>query len=293
MKILVVDRLLKGKPHSDWKEGWALYYAGLDLGYNIDIAGLDCPISEQEIPSIANEYDLIIVTENYPNAPQLDGKKWGWWNWKEIKTPKLFWAIDTHFINYKKFIHENKFDYVAFNNPSDIKKHSSNIPWGFKPKLFFLPLAVRKDLYDKNYSDSKEFDVTFIGSLNTEERKKMVNKFNILSLNAFGTDYIKQLQKSKISFNYTMSYDLNAKFFEITGSGSFLLSNLPNKFILDLFDFEIFGNCIWKNENDLMAKINFFLKYEDIRESIAAAMRINTLENHTYNNRIKKIIEII
>lgn len=293
MKILIVDRLLKGKPHSDWKEGWALYYAGLDLGLNIDIAGLDCPISEHEIPCIANKYDLIIVTENYPNAPQLDGKKWEWWNWKEIKTPKLFWAIDTHFINYKDFIFKNKFDYAAFNNPSDIKKHSNKFPWGFKPKLFFLPLAVRKDLYEKNYSNAKEFDVTFIGSLNTEERKKIINKSSIIHLNAFGPDYIKQIQKSKISFNYTMSYDLNAKFFEITGSGSFLLSNLPNKFILDLFDFEVFNNCIWKNENELMTKIKFYLKHEDIRESIASALRINTLENHTYNNRIQKIIKII
>ena len=86
MKILIVDRLCIGQKNSDWKEGYEFYYAFKNLGYDCDIAGLNCFISEENIPIISKKYDLIIITENYPVG-------WKWWDWSSIKTPKLFWAI--------------------------------------------------------------------------------------------------------------------------------------------------------------------------------------------------------
>lgn len=173
IKTLVVDRLLKGKPHGDWKEGWAMYYAGIDLGINIDIAGLDCPISECNIPDIAKDYDLIIVSENYPQAVQEDGSTWTWWNRKSITTPKLFWAIDTHVVDYREFIRKSKFDYVGLNNSSDVKKYGKSKLFSRNPEVFHLPLAIRKDIYSQNFCNTKENDVTFIGSLLVRIEKEL------------------------------------------------------------------------------------------------------------------------
>lgn len=293
MKILVVDRFLKNRLHSDWKEGWGFYYAGIDLGLEIDIAGLDCPISEENIPDIANNYDLIILSENYPLAHQDDGTTWKWWDWKNIKTPKLFWAIDTHLINYQEFILKNKFDFVGLNNHSDLKKYGRKKLFFKNPKVFHLPLAIRKDLYEKDFSLKKEYDITFIGSLLTESRRNIVKELDIKVIKAFGENYIKEMQSSRICFNETISYDLNNKFFEITGSGSFMLSNSPSDIIYKLFDIDVFKNCIWKNEEDLKQKVSFYLHHHEIRESIAKALREYTLSNHTFNNRINLILENI
>ena len=52
MKILISDVFLKGKSNSDWKEGYELFYAFKNLGYECDIAGVDGDIPETEIPKI-------------------------------------------------------------------------------------------------------------------------------------------------------------------------------------------------------------------------------------------------
>ncbi len=116
MKILMVDRYLKGRPNANWKEGFAFYYAAKNLGIECDIAGKDCDISEWEIPNIASNYDLIIISENYPHHDAS-----GWWNWKSINTKKVFWAIDTHIETYNNWIKNHKIDYVAFNNYADFE----------------------------------------------------------------------------------------------------------------------------------------------------------------------------
>ena len=251
---------------------------------------MDCPISESNIPDIAKNYDLIIVSENYPVAEQDDGSTWTWWDWQSITTPKLFWAIDTHVVDYREFIWKGKFNYVGLNNSADIKKYSKSKLFRKSPEVFHLPLAIRKDIYSQNFCTTKETDVTFIGSLITENRRRIVQELDIKVIKAFGLEYVKQLQSSRICFNDTISYDVNNKFFEITGAGSFLLSNSPSDDIFKLFDLDVFKNCIWKNETELKSKIHFYLENEDVRESIAKVLRNHTLENHTFNNRIKQIM---
>ena len=115
MKILIADILLVGKPHSDWKEGYEFCYAFRNLGHECDVYGPNGEKSEMEIPLVAHLYDLILITENYWNY-----SRWKWWNWESIKTPKVFWAIDTHIVDYRPFIKQSKIDYVAFNNKEDL-----------------------------------------------------------------------------------------------------------------------------------------------------------------------------
>jgi len=152
MKILISDIYLKGKDNCDWKDGYELYYAFKSLGYECDIAGKNGDIPEAEIPNIANNYDLVIITENYHQYSQ-----WEWWNWKEVKTPKLFWAIDTHLIDFTDFINYHNIDYVAFNNKRDIDKMITSA------KKFWLPYGISKKHYGVDYETEKVHDITFIG----------------------------------------------------------------------------------------------------------------------------------
>lgn len=282
MRILIVDRLCIGQKNSDWKEGYEFYYAFKNLGYDCDIAGLNCFISEENIPIISKKYDLIIITENYPVG-------WKWWDWSSIKTPKLFWAIDTHLVNYLPWIKKSEIDIVAFNNPGDMKFYPID-------KKFNMPYGASKIHHLISYTRDKKRDIIFIGGMN-EERKYFCDKFNIDHINAYGPDYMSELQSSKICFNHSMNYNMNgsqninAKFFEIMGSGTFMLSN----YIEDLHNFfnknEYVEKMFFKSEEDLSDKINYYLNNDLERENIARKVFDFIYENHTYENRAQLIID--
>jgi hypothetical protein len=279
MKILIADIFLRGRPNQGWKEGYVLKYALENLGHECLVAGPDAEISELEIPNIANQFDLVIISENYPSY-----SGWKWWNWKEIKIPKLFWAIDTHIVNFKPFIEDNSIDFVAFNNKSDMDTMS------IKSKKIWFPYAVSKYHYDIDFNESKKYDVTFIGGI-TNERQRLIDKFNIKHISAFGDDYVKEMKRSKICFNKSISHDLNAKYFEILGSGSFMLTNYNDSF----FDFVEENSYIEKmfyiDENDLSKKIDYYLNNNEEREEIAKKANEYIIQNHTFESRIKIILD--
>lgn len=278
-RILICDRLLKDKPHSDWKEGWEMFYAFNHIGIECDIAGPDCPISETRIPIIQNMYDFIIVTENH----FYDSPGWKWWQWKDIKIPKMFWAIDTHSLDFTHWLIDCKFDYVGLNNKNDLDKYTQF-------KSFYFPYGISSKRYSRNLSLKKEYDIIFIGALN-EERNRYINQFNIKHIESYGFDYIKEMQKSKICFNKSVSYDLNAKYFEIMASGTFMLSNF-NPVLLDFLGNPTFvENMMYKTDEELKQKIDYYMIHEEEREDLAQTARNFILSNHSYESRCKFLIE--
>jgi hypothetical protein len=280
MKILIADILLVGQKNIDWKEGYELCYAFRNLGHECDVAGRNGEISEMEIPLIANKYELIIITENYPH-----NSGWRWWNWHEIKTPKMFWAIDTHLVDYLPWIKHAGIDYVAFNNPQDMIRYNLK-------NSFWMPYAASRKHQMIQYTDEKIRDTVFIGGM-LPERKRICVKFNIECLNVYGPDYIKEMQASKICFNLSMSYDINAKYFEILSSGSFMLTNYNDYFYKFVNNNEDIGKMFYKDENDLGEKIKYYLEHEKEREEIAKRAKDYIYENHSWENRAKLILEKI
>jgi hypothetical protein len=280
MKILIADVLLAGKPNHDWKEGYELCYAFRNLGHECDVAGPNGNISETEIPNIYNNYDFVIITENYP---QYTG--WKWWNWKDVKIPKLFWAIDTHLINFLPWLQESNIEYVAFNNPDDIDKYKLE-------NSFWMPYAASVKHQMIEYTNEKIRDLVFIGGM-LPERQRICDKFKIECLNAYGPEYIKEMQASKICFNQSMSYDINAKYFEILASGSFMLTNYNEHFHKYMDYNEDIEKMFYYSEDNLGEKIEYYLENEEEREEIALRVKEFIYKKHTWENRAMLILENI
>jgi hypothetical protein len=280
MKILISDIFLLGQDNCDWKEGCEFVYAFRNLGHTCNIAGKNCKIPEQEIPNIANDYDLVIITENYSRE-----SGWNWWNWKEIKTPKLFWAIDTHLVDFLPWIKETNINYVAFNNPQDLEKYNL-------PNSFWMPYAASEKHHLIEYTNQKTRDLVFIGGL-LPERKRICSKFNIECLNVYGPNYVKEMQASKICFNQSMSYDINAKYFEILGSGSFMLTNYNENFHKFMEYNEDINKMFYSSEEELEEKIKYYLHNEKEREEIALRAKTYVKTKHTYENRADYILKKI
>lgn len=279
MKILIADILLGGD-NSDWKEGYELCYAFRNLGHECDVYGPNGENSEVEIPLVAHLYDLAIITENYPGY-----SNWKWWDWGSIKIPKLFWAIDTHIVNFLPWLKSSDINYVAFNNPQDLDKYKL-------PNSFWMPYAASKIHHMIKYTDEKVRDKVLIGGL-IPERKRLCEKFGIEHIHAYGPNYIKEMQASKICFNLSMSYDINAKYFEILSAGSFMLTNYNEHFHKFLDYNKYIEKMFYYSEDDLGEKIEYYLKNEEEREKIAKEVYSFIYENHTYDNRAKLILEKI
>ena len=79
------------------------------------------------------------------------------------------------------------------------------------------------------------------------------------------------------------------RLFDALSCGAFVISdNIPSAETL----FEG-GIITYEDENDLDNKINYYLTHEDERVEIAKKGQRIVLENHTFDNRIQKIIEIL
>lgn len=101
-------------------------------------------------------------------------------------------------------------------------------------------------------------------------------------------------KNSKINLNITLRSIITGiplRAFEILGSGGFLLTNYQADFDDCYTAFEDY--VYFEDPDDMMTKIEFFLSHEKERREIAANGLRKTLENHTFEQRVRTIAEIL
>lgn len=291
MRILCVDVRLAGKPHHDWKEGYELMYAFRKLGHTCDVAGPNGIVyTELDIPRIARFYNLIVVTENYPfTKTDVAPQGWRWWNWEQITTPKLFWAIDTHVNDYRPLIQQGRFSHVAFTNRQHMLEYGLN-------NSFVMHYALSRVHQKLNEMHPKQYECIFLGSLNVSPRRKyLCDRFGIRHMEAYGLDYFRTMKKAKICFNNSISNDINAKYFEIMGSGSFMLTNY-NQDLVDFMDESVRDDlkaCMYRTEDEIGEKIVYYLEHEDEREAIAKRLHDHVWAHHTWESRCASLLNFV
>ena len=85
--------------------------------------------------------------------------------------------------------------------------------------------------------------------------------------------------------------NINYRFFEILASCGFLMSYYNEKSLYNFEegkDYEVFDD-----EIDLVDKINFYLKNANIAQSIAYNGRKHVASNHSFYDRLKKILKVV
>ncbi|MEK6828750.1 MAG: glycosyltransferase [Nanoarchaeota archaeon] len=189
---------------------------------------------------------------------------------------------------------------------------SAYFPFAFEP-------TILKEVGDKE----RIHDCVFIGGLSKgvdkipffEELAKKVNvKFwghmnpplspasPILSTyqgTAWGIDMYKILAQSKIVINrhvikhesFSSKYADNVRLYESTGMGCLLITDWK-KNLGELFEI---GKEVetYRTLDELVEKVRYYLTHDKEREKIAQAGQKRTLRDHTYEERSKKLSEII
>lgn len=185
----------------------------------------------------------------------------------------------------------------------------------------YLKLAFEPEIL--NYLEKKEnqYPITFVGSFANVHKKfipvfeevfkKFGNKFfiwgfgientkskilaNCYQGESFGLDMYNILYNSKITLNrhseISENYANNMRLYEATGCGSMLITDYKDN-LNELFKIgeEI---EIYRNTDELIDKISFYLENEDQRKKIAEAGQKRTLTEHNYENRMRELLKII
>ena len=99
---------------------------------------------------------------------------------------------------------------------------------------------------------------------------------------------------SKINLNITLRSIQNAiplRCYDILGAGGFLLSNYQ----VDLARHFIPGEdyVFYENRKDILDKIEYYLSHEDERKAIAKNGHDKVKKEHTFDVRVKQIIELV
>lgn len=112
---------------------------------------------------------------------------------------------------------------------------------------------------------------------------------------AWGLDMYRILAQSKIVINRHIdaaeNYANNMRLYEATGMGAMLITD-EKKNLGELF--EVGKEIVtYKDSEDLINKIRYFLNHEEERQKIDRAGQKRTFREHTYFKRMKELIKIL
>jgi len=188
-------------------------------------------------------------------------------------------------------------------------------------KSEYLKLAFEPSILKRVSKSKKQYDVTHIGGYGPihNERNEISEKvaqkikidfwgYGIENLKkgspilknyygeSWGIDMYNILYNSKITLTKHITkvagnYANNARLYEATGCGTLLLVDKKDN-LNEIF--EVGREVVaYKNSEDLINKIKYYLTHESEREKIAKAGQARTLREHTYEKRINELLNIL
>ncbi len=265
--------------------GQMLKYAGCDVFY---VSGKNPDLSKIWENS-DKKFDIVFIAEEL-------GKRKFPLNFERIPVKKVFYGIDVH-LNYIWHKYYGKaFDVVFFTQKSFAEKgkreglNSFWIPWGTETKFF------------KDYGLPKIYDISFCGKVNFYrlKRKKLLQRIaEKFEIKLFGTDDKERIDwdtlgkiynQSKIVINEAILNELNFRVFEATGSKALLLTEKLDG-LEDIFEDK--KEIIVFNPKNFLDLISYYLENDKERKEIAEMGYLRTHKEHTFEERGKKMREII
>lgn len=209
----------------------------------------------------------------------------------EIPKPNIYWASDTHLGFDYRLETARKFNHVFVAQKQaviDFAKAGVQAEW--------LPHAVEQTAYPHFDYASKDYDVCFVGHINSQNRVEFLDRMFAEFPNFFFgqrrfEEAAKKFCKSKIVLNIAMKEDLNMRCFEALGTGSFLLTDwVP--YIDEVFE-DGKHLVLYRTLDEAVDKAKYYLAHDSEREKIAQAGYEHVMANHTIDHRANVMLSRI
>jgi GT2 family glycosyltransferase/tetratricopeptide (TPR) repeat protein len=204
--------------------------------------------------------------------------------------PCAWWAIDTHLDLDWYQAKAPDFDLV-FTAQRD---GAEQLRRGGGSSAQWLPLACDPEIHRK-HDVRKTLDVCFLGHIFPGERSDLVRLIQRRFPDTFvGQRFFDEMARtysaSRIVFNRSIRNDINMRVFEALACGSMLVTNdLSDNGQAELF-LDGVHLAVYREAEELVDKITFYLGREALREQIAERGRAEALARHTYRHRMEAIL---
>lgn len=231
---------------------------------------------------------------------------------KKNKIKVVAWWQDDPF-KYKNLLEQYKFydEFFIFDMSYSKELFKNNVK-----SVTWLPFAFNESLIPApgENENTKDFDIIFAGFGSPEriaffenivklgfkiklignhwKKSKLLNDKATLLPNISPEEIFKHYSNAKIGININHKQSItgvNGRTFELCGFQLFQLTD----FRKDLIKLYNIGEelVVYENMDDLENKVAYYLKNDTEREKIAAAGMIRTIKDHTYQKRMKYVIE--
>lgn len=207
--------------------------------------------------------------------------------------PSAWWAIDTHLAFERCLSKSRNVDKVfAAQRDGAAELRAQGVA-----TATWLPLACDPELHGQ-IEVPKQHDVCFVGNLVGRARIDLVGLLKQHFSKVFvGQEYFEEMARrysaSKIVFNRSVRNDVNMRVFEALASGSLLMTNeLRDNGLQELFQDGV-HLATYSGPEELLDKIDYYLRHDEARERIAAAGRAAVLAGHTYAHRMKQLLAAV
>lgn len=168
-------------------------------------------------------------------------------------------------------------------------------------QVYWLPLAAALDVHGDR-SLERIYDVGFVGNIAHAHRQTARQRRLALLAKRFKTnDFYRQYtpaqvgeiySQSKIVFNTSIAGDVTMRIFEGAAAGALVLTDPVQNGFAELFKPGV-EVVVYQDDDDLIAKVQYYLDHPQEREAIARAGQARTLMQHTYRHRVQRILEIM
>jgi len=286
--------------------GWYIRRSFLRMGHSITTMGHNCEINTKgNNPYQTKNIHNIIKKKNIDLVLEIDSGGFDIsWNpghlkaqYKNVKF--IYWGSDTH-LGTVAGVYGNKrkrYDIAFFAQKKFIDdQHMSHRYW--------LPHACDPEFHNPDIEDKKKVhDVTFIGHKHPTVHGKRIALLKMIKNDRIDINdrcyiYTKkmgaQFVKSRIVLNCSLNGDLNMRFFEAMCSGACLLTDWSDHGGFAEQGFKRGEHyCAYDSNRHAVTAIRALLNDHEKRKRIAKAGQKYVLENHTYDDRARKILSFV
>jgi len=165
----------------------------------------------------------------------------------------------------------------------------------FHPSAHWMPYACDVDFF-RDLDISRDLDIGFVGQTGRghTRRRKILDilsgKYRVNEQRAYKQSEISEIySRSKITVNIPVRGDLNFRFFEAISCGSLLLTERLKNGQEKLFEEDV-HYVAYDSENELLDKVDYYLKNDNERLRIAQAGKAEALKNHTLEIRLQGLL---
>jgi FkbM family methyltransferase len=203
--------------------------------------------------------------------------------------PTAYWAIDTH-LNYPWYLDcASEFDWLFTAQRDAVQRFQKD-----GVAATWLPLACDPDMHCK-YEVDKEFDVCFVGHIFEGPRADLLRLLQRHFPRSFvGQRFFEEMARTysaaRTVFNRSIRNDVNMRVFEALSCGSLLMTNDLRDNGQDELSRDGVHLATYRDGEELLDKIAFYLKHDAVRERIAAAGMALARERHTYRHRMETLL---